>query len=141
MRTGRPPLRGSFQVLRQVIQLVPPTPRRRSVISLCQMQRGKRFFSNYCADVSPGRSHLRATQDIWNASSTGWSSQARPREVLELVHGLEAYRSLIVGEAGAGHPAEEDSVFDKRVGVRLVTAHLAAQFEEFCGQVRERQRC
>jgi len=66
------------------------------VISFFQLQRGKRF-------IDPD-----------------WSSQARP--VLELVHGLEAYGSLIVGDAGAGHPAEEGSVFDEGVGVGLVAA-------------------
>ena len=46
--------------------------------------------------------------------------------LLELVHGLEAYRSLIVGEAGAEGPAEERNVFDEGIGVGLVAAHLSA---------------
>src|SRR6267143_4361696 len=59
----------------------------------------------------------------WCARLAKWCDIAR---VSKLVHGLEAYRNLIVGDAGAGRPSEEGSVFHEGVGVGLVTAYLTA---------------
>src|SRR5205823_1042549 len=81
---------------------------------------------------------VRRWRDAWMRRLRDTRTSVR---VSKLVHGLEAYGNLIVGHTGAGRSRKERSVLDEDAGVRFITAHLSAQFDEFCGQVRERQRC
>src|SRR5207253_10341317 len=88
-----------------------------------------------CADArvaSSSRAYLRINSIV---APWPWALVSKP------VHGLEACGKLIVAYAGAGRSCKERRVFDEDAGVRFITAHLSAQFDGFCWQVCERQRC